>query len=86
MSNKRPGVKGKARKARDHAHARHEQLSRARFTYVPCTPAGTPIMDLASKTEQEAWAKLLKAAAHMPYEGVQGFKARGYTIAHWKEP
>lgn len=49
--------------------------------YVPVTPAGTPCTWLAAKTEQEAWRKLLRDAAHMPYRGVEGFKQRGYTIA-----
>ena len=30
MSGKRPGIKGKTRRSRDKAHARHEQLERER--------------------------------------------------------
>lgn len=49
-------------------------------TYVPCTPGGSFLMHLKSKTEQQAIDRLLKDAAHMPYAGWEGFKARGYTI------
>ena len=48
--------------------------------YVPVTPAGTPCSWLASPTEKEAWKKLLKEAAHMPYNGIEGFKKLGYTV------
>lgn len=48
--------------------------------YVPVTPGGTFCFWLASRTEDEAWAKLLKDAAHMPYRGVAGFKHRGYSV------
>lgn len=50
------------------------------MSFVPCTPAGTPCTWLASNTEQEAWEKLLKDAAHMPYRGKKGFQDRGYTV------
>ena len=52
--------------------------------FVPITPGGTACVWLKSKTEAEAWAKLLKDAAHMPYKGIEGFKARGYTVEEWK--
>ena len=52
--------------------------------YVPVTPGGTPCTWLASTTEAEAWAKLLKDAAHMPYVGIEGFKKRGYTVEKMK--
>jgi hypothetical protein len=48
--------------------------------YIPVTPAGTLCDWLASKTEDEAWAKLLKDAVHMPYKGIDGFKKRGYMV------
>lgn len=48
--------------------------------FVPVTPAGTPCVWLASDTEGRAWEKLLKDASHMPYNGIAGFKARGYTV------
>lgn len=48
--------------------------------FEPVTPAGTPCTWLTSKTEQQAWEKLLKDASHMPYKGVEGFKRRGYTV------
>lgn len=49
-------------------------------TYVPVTPAGSVLMHLESKTEEKAWNKLLKEAAHMPYDGKEGFIQRGYTV------
>ena len=48
--------------------------------FVPMTPGGTLCLWLASNNEAEAWGKLLKDAAHMPYQGKQGFQARGYTV------
>ena len=48
--------------------------------YVPCTPAGTFLVNLASKTKEQAKAKLLEEAAHMPYKTWDNFKKRGYTI------
>ena len=48
--------------------------------YIPVTPAGTACTWLASETEDEAWEELLKDAAHMPYDGKQGFIERGYTV------
>ena len=54
--------------------------------YIPVTPAGTPCMWLESTTEDEAWRKLLVDAAHMPYQGKQGFMQRGYTVLSYDEP
>lgn len=51
--------------------------------YVPITPGGSPCTWLASPTEAEAWAALLKDAAHMPYKDQAAFEARGYTVEHW---
>jgi len=53
--------------------------------YVPVTPGGTILFNLAAKTEQEAIDNLLADAAHMPYDGWDspdgyGFKQRGYEI------
>lgn len=48
--------------------------------FIPITPGGTPCTWLASNTEQEAIDALLVDAAHMPYDGWEGFKKRGYTI------
>ena len=55
--------------------------------YVPYTPGGTPLDWLASDTEAEAWKKLLKDAAHMPYKTVENFKKRGYVVERetWTE-
>lgn len=52
----------------------------AKVLYVPFTPGGSPLMHLARKVEAKAWDALLKDAAHMPYVGVEGFKARGYVV------
>ena len=56
--------------------------------YIPITPGGTPCTWLASDTEDQAWERLLKDAAHMPYKGKAGFIKRGYTIEVYqlKEP
>ena len=51
--------------------------------YVPITPGDTPLFELGAPTERQAWDNLLKDAAHMPYEGIEGFKARGYWIHHF---
>ena len=48
--------------------------------FVPITPGGTACTWLASDTEEEAWQKLLKDAAHMPYKNKVGFQNRGYTV------
>ena len=48
--------------------------------YFPVTPGGTVITWLESNTEAEAWTKLLKDAAHMPYKTKENFQKRGYTV------
>lgn len=48
--------------------------------FYPVTPAGTVITWLKSTTREEAIAKLLKDAAHMPYKTWENFEKRGYTI------
>lgn len=52
--------------------------------YVPHTPAGTPCVWISAKTEAQAWKNLLCDAHHMPYKGIAGFKARGYTVEKWE--
>ena len=54
-------------------------------SYFPETPAGTVLMHLKSKTEEEAWKKLLKDAAHMPYKTKENFIKRGYKVLRWEE-
>lgn len=54
-------------------------------TFIPVTPAGTPCDWLASSTEEEAWKKLLKDAAHMPYKTKENFIKRGYTVEEYEE-
>ena len=51
--------------------------------YVPVTPGGSACVWLAAKTEHQAWANLLKDAAHMPYKTIENFKKRGYTVEKW---
>ena len=53
--------------------------------FVPCTPAGMPVMHLEAATEAKAWANLRKAAAHMPYNSIEDFKKRGYTVEDWRK-
>lgn len=48
--------------------------------YYPVTPGGSILVHLESNTEDEAWEKLLTEASHMPYDGREGFEARGYTV------
>lgn len=49
-------------------------------TYVPVTPAGTPLFHLEADTKEQAVKNLLKDAAHMPYRGWNQFRKRGYRI------
>lgn len=54
------------------------------FAWFPETPAGTVLMHLESKTEEEAWKKLLKDASHMPYKTKENFIKRGYKVLRWE--
>lgn len=56
------------------------------MSYMPVTPAGTICDWLEKDTEEEAWAALMKEAAHMPYPDQAAFEKRGYTVeevAEW---
>lgn len=53
--------------------------------WVPITPAGTPVVHIAADTEEQAWENLLEDAAHMPYDGKQGFIERGYTVEEFED-
>ncbi len=53
--------------------------------YVPVTPAGSYLAHLEARTEKQAIANLLKAAAHMPYGSWENFKKRGYEIECWEQ-
>ena len=55
------------------------------MSWVPVTPGGSILMHLESNTKEEAWKKLLIDAAHMPYDGKQGFINRGYTVKEFEE-
>lgn len=48
--------------------------------YVPFTPGGSMLSDLASRTENQAWKRLMEAAAHMPYGTKENFIKRGYEV------
>jgi len=52
--------------------------------WVPFTPGGSCCMDLASKTENEAWNNLLFATAHMPYQSREDLEKRGYEVVEIK--
>jgi len=54
-----------------------------KYVYMPVTPAGTVCDWLESTTEDGAWAKLLKDAAHMPYKTRANFEKRGYKVERW---
>ena len=58
-------------------------MNEKKKTYVPFTPGGSMLSHLESDTEQGAWDNLLKDAAHMPYDGKQGFIDRGYTVEEY---
>jgi len=58
---------------------------RKKYWYIPETPGGSVLTHLKDKTEQGAWDKLLKDAAHMPYVGRKGFEERGYKVERWQE-
>jgi hypothetical protein len=49
-------------------------------TYVPVTPGGSVLMHLESKTRKKAWKRLMKEAAHMPYQNQKEFEKRGYEV------
>lgn len=54
--------------------------------WIPETPAGSMLAHLEADTEDQAWLNLLEDAKHMPYDGIQGFKERGYKVERWYEP
>ena len=49
-------------------------------TWIPVTPGGSVLAHLERNTEDEAWAALMKEAAHMPYPDKQAFIDRGYEV------
>jgi hypothetical protein len=51
--------------------------------WFPVTPAGTVVTWLPGDTADEAWAKLLDDASHMPYKGRDGFAKRGYRVLEY---
>ena len=55
-------------------------MTDSKVKYVPVTPGGTVVMHLEADSEEQAIKNLLRDAAHMPYDGWEGFQQRGYTI------
>jgi len=55
------------------------------MSWCAFTPAGTMLAHLEAETEKEVWDRLLIDAAHMPYDGKQGFIERGYTVEDMEE-
>lgn len=53
-------------------------MSNSRF--VPFTPGGSFLANLARGTEEAAWKALEHATTHMPYKNRDELKARGYEI------
>jgi hypothetical protein len=49
-------------------------------TYIPATPAGTLLMHLRARSEDQAWENLLEDAKFMPYNSREEFEARGYEV------
>jgi hypothetical protein len=58
----------------------HASLDEERKSYVPFTPAGTPLLSLEAESIDRAWANLLEDAKHMPYKTRENFEKRGYTV------
>ncbi len=52
--------------------------------WFPETPGGTVLAHLGANTEEKAWARLMKDARHMPYNGRAEFEARGYKVLQWE--
>lgn len=61
------------------------RVKRKKRVFIPITPGGTICEWLAASTEEEAWKKLLKDAAHMPYVTKENFVKRGYTVEEFEE-
>jgi hypothetical protein len=55
------------------------------IVYVPVTPAGSPLLALKAQSVEQAWANLLRDAAHMPYKTQKNFEKRGYRVVQVTE-
>lgn len=53
--------------------------------FIPETPGGSILAHLVSKTEDEAWNKLMAEAAHLPLKDKNDFIRRGYRVVDWDE-
>jgi hypothetical protein len=53
------------------------------MSFVPHTPAGSALIHLKSRTEEDAWKKLLADTQHIPYSSIELLKKRGYTVSEW---
>ena len=53
-------------------------------SYIPETPAGTILFELAAETEDQAWLHLIYYASYMPYKTKDNFIRRGYKVLFWR--
>ena len=51
-----------------------------KLNFVPCTPGGSLLMHLSSRTRAVAIKKLMKEISHMPCKDWRQAAARGYDI------
>lgn len=49
--------------------------------YIPCTPAGTPLVEFAAVSEEIAWRNLEKQLCPGMYADRAALIARGYEVA-----
>lgn len=52
-----------------------------RTPFIPCTPAGTPLVDLAARSEERAWKNLERHLCPGMYRDRAMLEQRGYTVA-----
>lgn len=57
--------------------------NRKRDSYVPETPGGSHLDDLARRTEEAAWRALEEATKDIYGGDREALKARGYTVNCW---
>lgn len=60
-------------------------MSEERKRFVPVTPSGLPLSHLEASTFDDAWARLLEDAKHMPYKTRENFEKRGYRVMQHQE-
>jgi hypothetical protein len=57
----------------------------AKMSWVPFTPGGSMLTNLAAPTKKEAIRRLMIEAAHMSYGTWENFERRGYEIVNMPE-